>query len=367
MKNVVFIGLGILLSVLVSCQNKVSVPDGCGTITVDLDRTDAVQKDAAFSNYSYVWLEVTDESLLGDVAKVVCDDERIYVLSMLDPTLFIFDKSGKFQSKLAKGQGPGEVIFVSDIVLYQDTLFVLDNYRSIKAYDREGHYLGEKMRLKDPYFSIHFTPEGLYLMEPNINDRSEHNLHVLTVRGEEKTYLPKNKWLKDVSITTYFTMDGRYVTWPLSDRIYQIEGGTGEVRPIYRIDFKGKWIAEQEYKEAVQSCDMYEGKMDKYAYWLKDVAAIPGGIFFSFIYGNPYYVKYRNGESLLYDRLLEDFPNMERGAVGSDEDQLIYVYSPDELQGYRKEHPQSKLASLEWLECATENLNPVLFFIPLGQ
>lgn len=78
-------------------------------------------------------------------------------------------------------------------------------------------------------------------------------------------------------------------------------------------------------------------------------------------------MKYRNGESLLYDRLLEDFPNMERGAVGSDKDQLVYVYSPDELQEYRKEHPQSKLASLEWLECATENLNPVLFFIPLGQ
>ena len=367
MKNIFFVYLGILLCVLVSCQSKVSVPDGCETITVDLGRKDLIQKDAAFSNYSYIRLEVTDESLLGDVAKVVCDDERIYVLSMLDPTLFIFDRTGKFQSKLSKGQGPGEVIFVSDIVLYQDTLFVLDNYRSIKAYDRNGHYLGEKMRLKDPYFSMYFTPEGLYLMEPNINSRSEHNLHLLTARGEEKTYLPKNKWLKDVSITTYFTMYDRHVTWPLSDRIYQIEEGTGEVHSIYRIDFKGKWIAEQEYKEAVQSSDMYEGKMDKYAYWLKDVATIPGGVFFSFIYGKPYYVKYRNGECQLYDCLLEDFPDMETGAVGSDKDKLIYVYSPDELQEYRKEHPQSKLASLEWLGNDVESLNPVLFFIPLDE
>lgn len=60
-------------------------------------------------------------------------NDRVYVLSMLEPTLFIFDKSGKYQSKLAKGQGPGEVTFVSDMAVYHDTLYVLDGYRSMKV------------------------------------------------------------------------------------------------------------------------------------------------------------------------------------------------------------------------------------------
>lgn len=352
----------------VSCQKGKTGAEEYETIVVDLDRMEASPGEAAFSDFSVVRLEVTDESMLGDVAKVVCYGNRLYVLSMMDPTVFIFDKSGKFKSKLGKGQGPGEVIFVSDVTVYNDTLFVLDNYRSVKAYDLDGHFYGEKKQLKDPYFSMYFTPEGLYLMEPNINRRSEHNLHVLKNNGEEELYLPKNKWLQEVSIASYYAMRDRYIVWPLSDKVYRIEEKTGRVYPVYWIDFKGKWIEAQEFKESLESNDLNKEEMKRHARWLKDVADMPGGsLFFGFKYDSDYYAKYHDGKCLLYAHLLKDCPNpeMNAAAVGSYQGNLIYVYSPDALQEYRDEHPQSKLATLEWLDQNAENLNPVLFFVPV--
>ena len=290
MRNVFLVLSALLL--FVSCQKEKSAGESYETIVVDLEQRKTVQEEAAFSDFSPLLLEVTDESMLGYIAKVVCSGDRLYVLSMMEPTVFIFDKSGKFRSKLAKGQGPGEVIFVSDATVYNDTLFVLDNYRSIKAYDLDGHFLGEKMKIEGPYFSIHFTPEGLYLLDPNINRRSEHNLHVLTNTGKEELYLPKNKWLQEVSIASYYAMRDRYIVWPLSDKVYRIEEKTGRVYPVYWIDFKGKWIEAQEFKESVKNDDM-----NHYVRWLKDVMDMPdSGLFFGFKYDRDYYVKYRDGE-----------------------------------------------------------------------
>lgn len=362
MRNVFLVLSALLL--FVSCQKEKSAGESYETIVVDLEQRKTVQEEAAFSDFSPLLLEVTDESMLGYIAKVVCSGDRLYVLSMMEPTVFIFDKSGKFRSKLAKGQGPGEVIFVSDATVYNDTLFVLDNYRSIKAYDLDGHFLGEKMKIEGPYFSIHFTPEGLYLLDPNINRRSEHNLHVLTNTGKEELYLPKNKWLQEVSIASYYAMRDRYIVWPLSDKVYRIEEKTGRVYPVYWIDFKGKWIEAQEFKESVKNDDM-----NHYVRWLKDVMDMPdGGLFFGFKYDRDYYVKYRDGECRLYAHLLKDCPNpeMNAAAVGAYQGSLIYVYAPEALQKYKEEHPQSKLATFEWLNQSAENLNPILFFVPVG-
>ena len=64
--------------------------------------------------------------------KVVIGNERIYVLSLIDPRIFIFSLDGKYINSLKRGNGPGEVLFVSDFEYRNNNLYVLDNYRSIK-------------------------------------------------------------------------------------------------------------------------------------------------------------------------------------------------------------------------------------------
>lgn len=367
MKNVYRL---ILISLLFfSCKRDRVASVDCQTIVVDLKNNEIEKDSFAFKQFSIVQLEAVEESLLGDVAKVVCSGDNIYLLSMLDPTLFIFDRSGKYRTKLQKGQGPGEVTFVSDVTVYNDTLYVLDGYRSLKAYDLNGNYINEKFKFDYPYFSISFTQEGMYLLDPNNNRKSDHNLHYITYQGEERRFLPKNKWFKDVSIATYNFMREGSVVWPLSDTIYKVQEGTGDIVPAVFVDFKGKWIEGQEYKTAVTSEDMYGGSLNQYARWLKDFMPMQGGgIFFGFKYDKDYFVKYINGEVLLFSNLLLGLPEMKQAAVGSVGDSLIYVYTPEELREYKKEHPiQDKKELRDLYESADdENLNPVLVFVSVN-
>lgn len=367
MKNVYYLVLVVLLCT--SCRKSGVVSGNYPVVVVDL-RTKDVQKDSsAFTSFSTVKLEVTDESLLADIAKVVCHNDRVYVLSTLEPTLFIFDKSGKYQSKLAKGQGPGEVTFVSDMAVYHDTLYVLDGYRSIKSYNLDGTYIKEKAQFDYPYFSMSLTQSGIYLLDPNINRKSNHNLHFITSNGEEKTFLPKNKWFKDVSIATYNSMRDGYIVWPLSNIVYKVEKGSDDLIPACLIDFKGKWIDGQEYKSAVTNEEMWGGSLDKYARWLKDFIPLKGGgFFFSFKYDQDYFVKYINGSVSIYANLLAGLPKMKQAAVGSVNDSLIYTYTPEELREYNKEFPNQdkKILRNLYTSVEEEDLNPILFFVPVN-
>ena len=157
-----------LLILFISCNQQKS-GNVFETIEIDLDDKELIcSESAAFDSCSIVQLEVTENSLLGDIAKVVCIKDRIYILSMMDPTLFIFDKSGKFISKLNTGKGPGEIIFVSDIVVHNDTLLILDNYRVIKSYDLDGNYIEEKMKLDSPYFSMYLMRQTVITLIGNL-------------------------------------------------------------------------------------------------------------------------------------------------------------------------------------------------------
>lgn len=352
-----------LLLFLFSCNRTKSVDSNLQTINVDLNNLD--EQKAAFANFSIVKLETTDESLLMDVAKVICTSDRIYVLSMLESTVFIFDRSGKFIYKFPKGEGPGEFTFVSDIQVYQGKLYILEGYRTINEYELDGKYIKKYMAFDDPYFLFNLVPEGIVLLDPNINKRSDFNVHYKTKNGQEYTCFPKNKWLKDAGIITYTFMRDNYITWPLSNLVYQLQQD-GNMIPVYNIDFGGKWIDAQDFKSAITNEDMCGGALKQYANWLKDFIPLQnGGAFFGFKMDKDYFVKYENGIPNLYSTLLKGLPDMKNAAVGSLKDSLIYTYSVGQLNDYKKEHKIENNADLQNLYkyAEDENANPVLVFV----
>lgn len=181
-------------------------------------------------------------------------------------------------------------------------------------------------------------------------------------------FLQKNKWFKDVSIATYHFMRDGYIVWPLSNMVYKTQKGSGDVIPAYFIDFRGEWIDGQEFKTAVTNEDMCDGNLDKYARWLKDFTQIKGGgVFFGFKYDKDYFVKYIDGNCLLYSSLLAGLPDMKQAAVGSVDGSLVYVYNPEELREYDKKHPNKDREKLRLLYESVEHddLNPVLIFVPI--
>lgn len=365
MKNILYL---ILLFLFLSCKgNQISDGKGCEKIEVAIENK-LPESTPAFNQFSFVNLEVTDASMLADIGKVVCYKNKIYVLSITEPTVFIFTRAGKFEKKIPMGQGPGEIVFVSDMTVYNDSLYVLDRYRNIKKYDLDGRFIEDKIALDSPYFSLMLNTEGMYLFEPNINAKSGENLTFMSSMGDTKKYLPKERNFKDVNIIYYnvFSSPG-YVIWPLSNIIYKIDFNN-EVIPVYEVDFKGKWISGQDYKSAVTNEEMCAGKLDEYARWIKDFMPIKGGCFFGFKYQkNDFFVKYQNGKSTLYSSLLEGFPPMHEGAVGVVEDSLVYVYSISDLKDYKDEYGIPKTEAFRELYnlVEDENTNPILVFVTL--
>lgn len=354
-----------LLLLLFSCKNheKESVKSQ-DVIVVDIDNV-SLSSLPAINDFDFVNLEVTEASMLADIGKVISYKDKLYVLSIAEPTVFIFSKLGKFEQKIQKGQGPGEILSVSDLAVYNDTLFVLDNYRNIKMYSLEGEYLKDKMILKSPYFSFALNTGGMYLFDPNINVKSDFNLCFVPNTGEREEFLKKDKSFRDISILNYNTFtNSEYVVWPLSNIIYKMNS-KGEVNPIYEFDFKGKWISGQDFKSAVTNADMCGGKLDDYVRWLKDFVPLKNGCFFSFKYHKKdYFVKYQDDKLTIYSTLFENMPEMRESSVGCVGDSLVYTYSIADLKEYMEKYGisnEEKISSIYKI-CENEDANPVLVF-----
>ena len=61
-------------------------------------------------------LELTDQSLIGTIHKIVKNNNFYYILS--SNNIYQFDKQGKFISVLSQqGQGPEEYIYISDFIV----------------------------------------------------------------------------------------------------------------------------------------------------------------------------------------------------------------------------------------------------------
>lgn len=88
-------------------------------------------------SFRIIPLETTDESLVGEIAKIKKHDNTYYVLSA--QSLLSFDANGRFISKLKRqGEGPEEYIRIEDFDVYtidgRTEIWISDN-KTLKIYD----------------------------------------------------------------------------------------------------------------------------------------------------------------------------------------------------------------------------------------
>lgn len=90
-----------------------------------------------------VAIETTTASLIGDLSKLIMNDNRIYIFDRTTMAVSIFDMDGSFVSKIdGKGRGPGEYTALIDFDVFYDEIFLLDyTGRKIIVYDKECRFL----------------------------------------------------------------------------------------------------------------------------------------------------------------------------------------------------------------------------------
>lgn len=107
----------------------------------------------------YVKLELTENSIIGELTKMIIFEDRIYILDMKTSSLFTFDINGKYISKICNvGQGPDEYtqldFFTIDKEQRHLVLTDLVGYW-VMRYDFDGNYLSRK---KIPFWIRDIAP-----------------------------------------------------------------------------------------------------------------------------------------------------------------------------------------------------------------
>ena len=103
----------------------------------------------AASKVDIVPLEVTDESLLGEIYHLQITENDIWVHHYKDKCICRFSRSGKFLNKVGKiGQGPGEFIQLSDFFIDEKhrEIYIVSASRGIFVYDFDGNFKRQPTR-----------------------------------------------------------------------------------------------------------------------------------------------------------------------------------------------------------------------------
>ena len=85
-------------------------------------------------------LETNDSSLLGNISKIVKNDETYYIKAKGQP-LMTFSETGKFNRTIGNlGMAPYEYLDITDFDIYDENVYILE-YKRIQVYTISGDYV----------------------------------------------------------------------------------------------------------------------------------------------------------------------------------------------------------------------------------
>lgn len=139
-----------VVSCFVSCGS--SPTEASSLLTADIrggmDKPGLLELGDVIKGVTFVPLEVTtdDASLIDGVYDYAVTDRYIYVFSVKEPRIVLFDRQGRFIRTLVKeGQGPGEFSGILPCIQVDernDRLFLFSNNR-VWEYTLEGEFIGQ--------------------------------------------------------------------------------------------------------------------------------------------------------------------------------------------------------------------------------
>ncbi len=197
-------------------------------------------------------LETTDECLIGEVTKLIYQNQQIYIADNIGKSIFVFDMSGKLKAKVhAVGTGPGEYSNISYFTVHGTDMVMFDHYMGkFVFYDASGKFIREKGIGGVWATDLFCMGDKLYL--PNDGSRSDSGFyHLFTMdlanSDETEKYLPFNEKVNNQSwgIGSCYAKLGNEALvcfWPF-DELYTVKDRM--VSLSYKIDFGDRRLPKQ--------------------------------------------------------------------------------------------------------------------------
>jgi hypothetical protein len=204
-------------------EEKVVVNIGVSSGTIDINEV--------LDSVEFVHLETSDECLLGEIDKIICQGDKYYILDRTKTKrLLRFDSAGRFEKHFGRtGQGPGEYIEPTDFIVTSSNVIILDQFaHKLLFFNMEGDYT-RSLSLK---YKIHaitsLSGDSLFIAKAGDNrhtDVEDYELLVMDANGEVKFKGIENEFQMKYSLSGYYSqkMNGRVIYCkPMSKIIYEV-------------------------------------------------------------------------------------------------------------------------------------------------
>lgn len=196
-------------------------------------------------------LETKDDCLIGEVSKLIYQNDLIYITDNLSKSVFVFDLSGKLVSKIhSVGNGPGEYANISYFTVHGTDMIIFDHYMGrLFFYNASGELIRDK-DISDIWGQDLFCiGDKLYLPNSSSSESGYYHLFTIDLSDSDKyeKYLPFSEpegnpgWEVD-SYHALLKDEALIYHWPY-DTLYTVKDK--EVYPSYLMDFGDRLLPKQ--------------------------------------------------------------------------------------------------------------------------
>lgn len=270
-KNIFFLLIIVLAGCTSGSKNK-SLNDDVKLLQIDWDQvSDAIDYSPMVEDSILIIpLETTNECLIGEVTKLLYQNNLIYIVDNISKSIFVFDMSGKLKKKVhSAGNGPGEYTNISYFTVHGTDMILFDHFMNkFLFYDASGKFIREK-NIGDIWTSDLFCMgDKLYLPNNQSSSKSGfYHLYTIDLKNSDKIkkYLPfaEPQSNQGWSIDFYYAQlenEALLCFFPY-DELYNVQNE--EVSLLYKIDFGNKRLPKQ-YIEGDGTTALRTAIRDKY-------------------------------------------------------------------------------------------------------
>ena len=198
-------------------------------------------------------LEFTDESILGEIKKVVLSEDFIFVMERDNSAgIYTFDRSGKFLYRIGnRGQGPKELVDVADFSINEKDrlIYIFDGARTkVFVFSFDNEFI--KTIPMDYYATNMEYQDGLFYLYREDADYGA-PLYSLVIKDLEgnlvEKYYPMSK-LPSIHECVFCKRENDILfAQDMNDSVFVLSDG--KLSPLYYIDYKDKSMKPEDRED----------------------------------------------------------------------------------------------------------------------
>ena len=255
--------------------------DSANSIKIELKDVKIFDYNSIVEEINYVALETTDESLIGNIEKIILYDKNIIIFDRQTNKILLFSHDGSFIRQIGqRGQGPDEYNTFNEIFLDEPSglIYAHERIKNVMfVYNLEGKIV-HKIHPRFRFNSFCKTKDGfwLYTCFEN-NNPNGYNLMLVDERMQKmiRGFFPQHPNFINVEFgkSRFYNNEAGefFFSYPTSNCIYKLSDQSPEA--IYKIDFGNKTAPYREIAKLETSEEYYKlmendyFKFRDYCFW----------------------------------------------------------------------------------------------------